>query len=331
MTVTSCARRILARLTKEARSDLAAGPIADAIQVHFDLNVRSAQTFGERGEGGWCDGVSIIESGSILYRPTVSRRANFTLAHELGHHLVDADDASLNWIADQPDPMRTLEQVCDHIAAAILIPADVIADVIDSTGPSAKAILELFSRTQASRSACAVAIVRQLPCDGFAVLAQKGSGEVFFAARARDSRPYAWQGDRIPHSHPLLRENPPTQTKAWWPYPDGTDRREYFMSTQNDSYWTVAVFAEDDLFGVADLHLPQLVEEDRGYDGYIACRCGYTGHTRWWPCEECKQSQCPQCNECACEQRARERVRCDNCYMSVQPHLLVDRLCDACR
>lgn len=37
---------------------------------------------------GSCDGVSFIADRTVLFRPTTSRRENFTLAHELGHILV---------------------------------------------------------------------------------------------------------------------------------------------------------------------------------------------------------------------------------------------------
>ncbi len=41
----------------------------------------------------------------------------FTLLHELGHHMAEADEACITWLADRPEPERTLEQVCDAFAA----------------------------------------------------------------------------------------------------------------------------------------------------------------------------------------------------------------------
>lgn len=330
MIIATCAGQALAGVSDDVRRDLA-HDLADAIRTHFGLRVQPAETFGERGDGGWCDGVSIIDSGVILYRPTPSRRENFTLMHELGHHLIDNNVECLSWIADQPDPSRVLEQVCDHIAAHLLITAADVDTALAGGPPDASAVLRLFAGTEASRSACAIAVARKLPCDGFVVLVEEGAGEVFFASRARDTRPYAWKGDQIAAGHPLRQELPPARTLAWWQYPRGAERRAYYMSTATDRGWTVAVFAENDLFGVADLHLPQQVEEDRGYDGQVTCPCGYSGPTRWWPCKECGQSQCPKCGECACTRRARQRVPCQSCFVSVLPHLLEDGLCDVCR
>jgi hypothetical protein len=330
MTIATWSNRVLAALSDEARGDLAHG-LADAIRDHFGLAVRHANAFGERGAGGWCDGVSIIDSGVILYRPTPSRRENFTLMHELGHHLVDNDVECLAWIADQPDPPRVLEQICDQLAADLLISADAVDEVLASAAPNANTVLHLYDHTEASRSACAIATARKLPCDGFVLLVEEGTASVFFAARARDTRPYGWRGDTIPVGHPLRQDPPPARTLAWWPYPSGYERREYFMSTATDRGWTVAVFAENNLFDLPGFHIPQHVEEDRGYDGEVTCPCGYSGKTRWWPCNQCGQPQCPRCGECDCARQDRKRVACTNCFVKVQPHLIVDGLCDQCR
>ena len=332
MSVTRWASRIVSDIDDDTRRDLAEN-LAVAIELHFGLTVTPSEAFGVRGDGGWCDGVSIIEGGLILYRRTLSRRDNFTLMHELAHHLLAGNIDCLSWIADQPEPARVLEQLCEQIAAELLIRPDEVVAALDRRAPNADAVVALFKATQASRSACVVAIARKLPCDGFVVLVEEGSKEVFFAARARDTRPYAWRGDRLPAAHPLGQDPPPARALAWWPYPTGSNRRELFMSTTTHRGWVFAVFAENNLFGVPGFHSPRTVDKDRGYDGEINCPCGYRGKTRWWPCNTCGVSRCPRCDECDCDRRERreKRVSCTNCFSSVLPHLLVDGLCDGCR
>lgn len=330
MTVAAWSRRVLDELDDGLRDDLA-DSVTTAIELHFGLTVTPAESFGERGAGGWCDGASIIDSGVILYRPTASRRQNFTLMHELGHHLIDNNVDCLTWLADQPDPPRILEQLCDQIAADLLITADVVEHVLGQRAADAGAVLELYDRTEASRSACAIAMARRLPCDGFVLLVEEGSTSVFFAARARDTRPYGWREDTIPAAHPLRQEPPPARALSWWPYPTGSERREYFMSTATARGWTIAVFAENNLFGVPGFHIPQQVDEDRGNDADIICPCGYRGKTRMWPCQRCGVPECPQCGECDCVRRDRKLVQCTSCFSMVQPQLIVDGLCDACR
>ena len=330
MSIANCARTALADVSADVRQDLAHG-LADGIRNHFGLRVQQADTFGERGDGGWCDGVSIIDSGVILYRPTASRRENFTLMHELGHHLVDNNIECLSWLADQPDPNRVLEQVCDQVAADLLVPADLVDKLIGQHALDAGAVLELYDHTEASRSACAIAIARRLPCDGFVLVIEEGATAIFFAARARDTRPYGWRGEALPPAHPLRQDAPPARSLAWWPYPTGGARREYFMSTATAGGWTVAVLAENNLFDVPGFHIPQQVDGDRGYDGQVSCPCGYTGKTRMWPCQRCRRPECPKCGECECARQDRKRIACENCFAGVLPHLIVDGLCDGCR
>lgn len=330
MTVAAWSRRVLDELDGDVRDDLAAN-LATAIELHFGLTVKPAESFGGRGAGGWCDGLSIIDSGMILFRPTASRRQNFTLMHELGHHLIDNNVECLIWLADQPDPPRLLEQLCDQIASDLLISAKDANQVLGQRAPGADAVLELYYRTEASRSACAIAVARKLPCDGFILLIEEGSTSVFFAARARDTRPYGWRQDTIPAGHPLRQDPPPARALAWWPYPTGSERREYFVSTATAGGWTVAVFAENNLFDVPGFHIPQQVEEDRGNDADISCPCGYRGKTRMWPCQRCGIPECPKCGECDCARRDRKLVACESCFSMVQPYLIIDGVCDACR
>lgn len=332
MTTGSHARRLVAALDDEVRLDIASDPLS-AIEVHFGLTVTPAASFAERGAGGWCDGMSETKAGIILYRRTPSRRENFTLVHELAHHLVDDDEDCPSWLADQPDPPRLLEEVCDHIASDLLIAPEIMGRALDGRPPSAQTIAALHESTRASRTACAIAVAKKLPCDGFVLLTERGTNEVFAAARTRDTRPYAWRGHPIPAAHPLRWDVPPTFTKTWWQMPATSDRRDFYMSTTDIGGYTCAVFAENDLWDVERLHTYTPVEPDRGNDAELRCPCGYTGTTRWWPCPECGVPTCPRCKECECARRARREARgvCDGCTASVRAHLLVDGLCDDCR
>lgn len=332
MTLLGWAERLVEAITDEAQADLAKIQ-ASAIESHFGLRVVASTSFASRGEGGGCDGVSIIKDGIILYRPTETRRENFTLLHELAHHLIAQDEDCMSWLADQPDPRRQREQLCDLVAAKLLVPVQDVDAALAGGRPSADAVVRLFMDTEASRTACAVAIAQRLPCDGFVALIEEGSDEVFAAARVRDTRPYAWKGDKLAPGHQLRQSPLPTRTLTWWPYPGGTERREYFMSCCVENGWVFAVFAENNLWDVPGFHIPQEVEPDRGYTGNVTCPCGYSGPTRWWPCDKCGVSLCPKCQECDCDRRARREkfTPCSNCMTSVRDHLLEDGLCPGCR
>jgi len=331
-TVDTLATRLVAAIPERVRADVCAN-VTSAIVRHWALSLRTAISFQTRGAGGWCDGVSVTEAGVILYRATGNRRQNFTLAHELAHYLVEADPAALSWLADRPEPLREIEHLCDRIASMLLIPRTVLDEALDGGPPSAATLGALRQSAEASRSACAVAVAQRLPCDGFVLVLEVGSTEVFFAARSRDTRPYAWRGDAIPAGHPLRQPKPPELCVAWWPYPYD-ERRRYFMSTMVTDGYVYAVLAENNLWRVPGLHFTEDAREDRGFKGTINCpTCGYSGPTRWWPHDACGESKCPRCDECGCDRKARseKRVQCTGCFLSYPSHLVVGGLCRDCR
>ena len=325
------ARRLVDQLSDDVRAAVRADPHG-AARERFGLLVEPSMAFSERGEGGWCDGASITKAGVILYRPTAGRRENYTVAHELAHHLIDDDDECPSWLADQDDPGRLQEEICDLIAARLLLPDELVTDALAGARPSPEAVARLYDTSAVSRTACAIAIANRLSCDGFVLLAEPGSGVVFAGARARDTRPYAWRGNPIPAAHPLGRDEPPVKAKAWWPKPSG-ERRTFYMTTGYVDGYLCAVFAEDDLWGVEKLHFNEPAEKDRGNDQVIACPCGYRGPTRMHPCPTCGVPECPKCRECECDRRKRREATamCTRCFSTVRVHLVVDGLCDDCR
>jgi hypothetical protein len=328
-TLRSWARRILERIPADVRAQLAFDP-ATAIAAHWPLTVEPATGFHARGAGGWCDGTSITRAGLILYRPTGSRRQYFTLLHELAHHLVEDDDEALGWLADRDDCDRELEQVCDLIAGELLITSDQMDAALAGEPPSAETILRLGAITNGSRSACAIAIGSRLPCDGFVTVHETASDRIFVAARARDTRPYAWRDDLIPAGHPLRSATPPARTATWWPYPN-REQRQFFMSAATDGDYTFAVFAENNLWGVPGLHFSDPGRERQHETEILTCpACGHRGPM--WLCFTCREGRCPKCGECGCDRAAREqRVMCTGCMLMFKPHLIVDGRCKDCR
>ena len=259
------------------------------------------------------------------------RRSRFTLAHELAHVIADGDDEVLTWLGDRDDVDRDLEQICDVIAARILIPEWAIDAALEGGSPTAAALTRLHDTTTASWAACAIALANRLPCDGFVALVDRSTNTVMFSARARDTHPYAWKGDVVPTSHALRRTDPPRVSTSFWPRFNVNEPRPYYVSIEVHGDYAQAVFAEHDLWSVAKLHLPARDQEDRRYDGNVDCpSCGYSGRTALFPCSKCKSATCQRCGECDCD-REPARVMCDECTRFFLPHLVVDGYCADCR
>lgn len=210
----------------------------DALTTGMRLTVRAVDSLSSsRGDGGFCDGMSFLDDGVILYAPTPnSRRQNFTLAHELGHWVVEQDQGLFDWIADQADPPALLETVCDQIAQRLLLPAALTTEIVGADLVRAQHVQGLFDNSQASYQACAIAIARRIRGLGAVVLINRFDGQVAHASiqpDADDGWPvvYPWRGqtagrDRVSGSlrrdrsrgglHRLLHAHPaPPSGRAW--------------------------------------------------------------------------------------------------------------------
>lgn len=311
----------------------AANNILQAMTNRWELTVHEQQSFTSRGAGGWCDGMSITSAGIVFYRPTGNRRSAFTLAHELAHNIVESDEDCINWLSTQDDLERELEHLCDEIAARILLPRSVVDAALAGEPPSAPALARLHEMSQASWSCCAIALAGRLPCDGFIALVDQRSQQVFFSARTRATRPYAWRDDSIPTGHTLRGISGAIKTVSSWPRFNINEPRRYYLSADANGEWATAVFAENDLWAVESFHAPAKDTAGSHHAAHVKCRtCGYEGTTRLYPCGTCGEERCQRCERCGCDRDAeRPRAICKSCTISVLPHLLIGELCPDCQ
>ena len=329
------AEQLVGRIEPELQIWLAEDP-ENALREAFGLRLITCEGMRRsRGDNGWCDGISFVERGEILFVPTPrSNRQHFTLLHEFGHHLIDDEDdeATIVWYADQPQ--WVLEHTCDLVAASLLLPSEQISAALENGKPTGRTIEVLTRSTNASREVCAIAIAQRLGCEGFAVLTQ--DRRVTFASRSGSTSPVPWRGDTVPVGHHLLGVLPNDQrlAESFWPNTRGESRR-FYMSAYRDDRWTYGLFAEHDLWGVTSLHLPDTsyTPGTHALGRRISCRCGYRGYVPGFPCSSCRRMDCPQCGRCECDWReaATERDRCRRCTVVVRANLLENGLCDNCR
>ena len=331
------ADRLVCGLDAGVRAAIANDP-RRAIEEQLGLRVIEQGTLGERGNGGWCDGLSIIDEGVIFFAPTAnSKRANFTLCHEVAHYLIegDTDSETLDWVADQTDPDQVIEHVCDLVASRLLVPDAMVTNVLEAVGPGGPAVAELFSRSEASREVCTIALADRLSCDGFIALVNRDEDVVTFASRAHEGRPYPPRRAPVPAGHPLLRlsDGESATAEAWWPWPDGT-RQPFYQSASRDGRWVYAVLAAHDLWQVTQFH-PAPAERPTVTvpEGRLTCPCGYRGAARGFPCSTCNKISCPQCHECDCDRKERiARKPCKRCTVSVPvAQLDEDGYCTGCQ
>jgi hypothetical protein len=164
------ARRLLEQIDRDFLPDLATEPTV-AIAALFDGLVVTTRAPSRPGRGCAVDGT--YDPGPpprILVANDVSpSRQRFTALHELGHHLIEHDD-HLNDL-DVPDSERRDEEICNEIAATILLPDDMVEETIPAGRFTAEDVARLHGASgSASRAACCVAAVRRLHRPGCVIL-----------------------------------------------------------------------------------------------------------------------------------------------------------------
>lgn len=332
MTRTRHVERIVRMLPPAVREALRRAPLT--AMTGIGLTVRSVPTLtSSRGAGGMCDGMSFFEHGTVLYAPTDSRRENFTLLHEYAHLLVDNDDEALIWLADQDEPELELERLCDHIAAALLIPDHMLDQIIGEGPVTGQHLIDLYRGTEASQIVCAIALSRRLGCTGAIMLTDRVTQKVVHASLVGQPSVYPSKNQAVPSSHPLLRISSGEQVRSesFWTTPWGA-RYPYYLDAAATEKRTYSVLADLDLWGIAQLHLPSAeAEADTRPRADVTCACGFKGTVTGWPCPDCNKPFCLRCNSCDCERRAARTERCRKCFLNIPRIDLVGGICSGCR
>lgn len=333
-----CVERAVRRLDDAVRARFATSPLT-VLRKDLGLKVEGVDHLADRrNDGGACDGVSFLQDGVILYAPTpYSRRENFTLAHELGHWLVDQVEEVYDWVADQQDPQRLLETVCDRIAQRLLLPDDIVNSVLTGGPVRARHVLDLYRASEASRPACSIAVANRLPRLGAVAIIDRIAEVVKYASVRPDPEEgwpavFPWPGQPVPSGQPLKNLAPGSgmTRKTFWRTPWGR-QQDYYVDAISDDKRVIAIFSDIDVWNAERLHIDQARDFDQRPVSEIRC-CGQTRTVRGYPCGDCGEPYCPECGRCRCQRLAQKEQMCaGRCFLTFQPHLLVDGLCEECR
>lgn len=333
-----CVVAALSSLDPDIRERFANDP-KTVMEFELDLTVTPVnQLNDQRADGGACDGVSFLNDSVVLYAPTGAgnRRENFTLAHELGHWLVDRTPRIYDWVADQDHAGKLLETICDRIAQRLLLPDSILRQVIGDGPVRAHHVIDLYEASHASHPVAAIGLAGQLTGLGVVAIIDRATGEVTTASVRPDPergwpRVFPWRGDQITSTDPLMRMDAgaTSSTKRQWATPWGT-AAEFYIDAFANQRRIIVVFSDTDLWDITKFHAPQ----QRTYDDRPNLRghcCGTAFEIRGYSCSDCRQPYCPQCGDCRCQRQAKNVNHCTSCFSAVMPHLIVDGLCDNCR
>jgi hypothetical protein len=266
-----------------------------------------------------------------------SKRENFTLLHELAHQLVYRCAELLDWAIDRPDKDHLIEEICDQMAAELLLPPEFVLKVVGQEKVRARHVAELYSRGQASREACTIAGAKLLGCTGFVTMIDRKTGRIALTSRVGDPRPYPWKGDTLPATHHIksLRPGRPLTVGSWWMRADGS-RRGYWLdaySDPRDDGYAFAIFADVDQWGIPGVHILEETES-RPVPSQRTFWCsGCKRMVKGWQfeCSKCHQPPCPTCKRCGCDVADDNMRTCTKCNLRFIRQRVRNGVCDGCR
>lgn len=149
----------------------------------------------------------------FLNRTSVVERQRFTMAHEITHFLILADEELLSDLHDAYEG-ETLEEaievLCNVGASEILIPQIELEDVLQKYGRGARVLPRIVAQFKVSKPAACIALAQQL--EGKAIVAvlraakkaDRSSFSVQFSSKTAEMRNGLATGTPIPLDHPLM-------------------------------------------------------------------------------------------------------------------------------
>ncbi len=255
---------------------------------------------------------------TIYLHPSAQRRNNFTLLHELGHHLQQQHHEWGFHLLDLPADLRlkTEEKVSDAIASVILVPPT--QDDIEAwNAHPADVMAGLYATTSASRSAVLEAMVKRLPSDAKWILAVAGLDGVVQHARSTYADLPPAKNSRQPGLAAVADEALTGPVRRAFTegirYNRGLELHDMRIEAvvDHELRYVFAALKPTRRFGVGTVHSP-----------YLECAtpaCGETfeakSATRY--CRTCDQARCPACGRCGCDPA--QASKCPQCGLRVVP------------
>lgn len=279
------------------------------------LTVQTELPYGACG-GGYYDG----STSTIYVHPASPRRNNFTLLHEYGHHLQQTHD---DWAYVLLDDVHSLnrrkveEQVCDLIAAEILLRADAVEDSDPFEQSPALVMAQIFANSGASRSAVLRYVADTLRHSTKWILAVADlEGRVQAAECTYEQFPPK-RGMVQPGFALLAAEASSGHVRRTFPegmvYQGGRELHDMKVEATLDHTGTYVFLALTPVerFGMGTIVSAWYSCNQNGCATEDFCA---DTESEW--CQACKEAKCPGCGTCRCE-RTVESSRCPSCYVTI--------------
>lgn len=293
--------------------DLATDPwevLSDALTVIVQDQLTSGC-----GGGGYYQAVP----PTIYLHPSIARRNNFTLLHELGHHLQQHHPELGFALLDLGMHARKLaeEKISDEVASQLLIPWD--GDSLDAREVRpAELMAGLFASTSASRSAVLERVLGLLPHNAKWILVVADVDGVVQHARTTYADAQPAKGSTQPGIAAISQEatDAPRRRKFHEGIRYSTGSELHGMLAEAvldiDGRYVFVALTPEARFGTGEFVRPTFECANPS--------CGKPFEARWVrrECQKCGDPACSWCDRCSCEPTS-TGITCPNCFMQWAP------------
>jgi Zn-dependent peptidase ImmA (M78 family) len=314
------ADRLRAGIDPAVLSTLTSRPLEGVKQLGIKIAYRAEVRHAHCG----VDGSHLPGSNKIVVATSASiPRRHFTALHETGHYLIHHDDDIAD-VIDMAERGPELEEaVCNQFAADVLIPPELVDELVPAAGPCAEHVMALHKKTQASRSACCAAVARKLQGAGY-VLVAESDGTVFFAAPTAKQYVIAPRTPQAPggllaRAGATGRARDPDRvvyasgvTSPWFHLDAVRDHDGWVFAVLTNSgsppWGGLGILPDDGPIARETVECPHCEEQ---FDAWRA------------PCKQCGDYRCPKCRKCLCD--VAETVVCTECWLTKNPATVIEQ------
>lgn len=340
-TLGSITAALLSHVAEEARADLRSEDPTTAVELYFGPigfqplpSVRVAT--GQCSTDGYYDTEIDPAQPWIIYADDVHEaRVRFTVLHELGHHLLMTvgctllDDIDVLGASTGTGAIQTEESVCHRFAGNLLVPDELLMDMIGDARIVPHHVVAIHEGRSASWEAVAIRVAEVMPMAGAVVILRDGATVAFCAASSR--LPSAWwpRGSALNPNGPLVRGLSLRQTAQpeQYRYGLGYARAMFCDTLPVHEGLAIAVLSEKP----SDGSLSIIEEAEPAWKQRVLfCEwCPGVERDRGW-CYRCSGPYCPECDRCACSHPVQNPL-CPNCGLlnPFRPGASMCRDCEA--
>lgn len=321
--ISSIADSLISYVSHDALEDLRTEDPRTAVDLYFgpirfQELPRAGLLSGNCSIDGYYDPFIDNSNPWIFYAADVyEARVRFTILHELGHHLFATVAAKLLDDLDQfagsfdGGAILAEEAVCHCFAGRLLVPSELIRDVIGPDRVTPKHVKAIHEKGLASWEAVAVRVAESMLEPGAVVLMRDAARISFCASSPRLGRLWWPRGSRVDQKGPLARSLATRQTAHPETYRFEMAYSQAMFCDTLPIHRGLAIGVLCDKpsnGGLSIIDQPDPLWRSRAE--FCEWHPGVEREVGW--CYKCKGRRCPECGRCGCIHPAKNSL-CPQC------------------